>query len=85
MDFEDAGLGADPVADSWTDFFSAEQAEDPVLPSPSLMAAQQAHQQTAVSQLMAAEPVDPSRESFSVQELVQVCILLCGPYFLVLD
>ena len=77
MELEDTGLGSYPIADSWTDFFSAGQAEDAVLPAPSLLA-QQAQQQTVVSQLMAAEPVDCSRESFSVQELVQVCILLCS-------
>ena len=77
MDLEEPGLGSLPIADSWTDFFSADQAEDPVLSAPSLLAQHVQKPTERMSQLMAAEPVDTPRASFSVQELVQVSILLC--------
>ncbi|KAK9806466.1 hypothetical protein WJX73_010634 [Symbiochloris irregularis] len=78
MELGDAHLSSPGMPDSWTDFFSAGQAEEPLIPAPFLLAQQQhpsRHQQQLVPQLMAPERVSHARESFSMQDLVQSDIM----------
>ena len=72
MELGDSHLASPPIPDSWTDFFSTVQADEPLLPTPSLLAHHGVHHQQAVSRLMAPERPTTAQESFSVQDLVQV-------------
>lgn len=76
MDVHDGAYAELPLADSWTDFFSAVQDEHPV-PAPAFTAheppqQQHQHQQVRASQYVAPEPVQQPRESCSIDKLVQV-------------